>query len=162
MALPHVLTIFSNSGSVAAGSGTGTGSSAVSLTGVSVYSVSNGLSGDCDSFYNLNASGTWDTSGSNGNPSTGGGSGTWLVSGSASDYEVSMSLSDNLSGGGTIGGDYANQTWMALSSNRSWSVSDTANAGGSNTRTGSVAIRLASSGVVLQTASIFLSADQEP
>jgi hypothetical protein len=131
-------------------------------SGTSVYAVSDGLSGSCASYYNLNSAGTYDTTGTNGNPATGTNtSGTWLLSGSASDYELKMDLTNNLGGGGTVSGS-ATGSWLSCGTNRSWSISDTSNNSGANTRTGTLTIRLASNQTVIDTGTILLSANQDP
>lgn len=78
----------------------------------------------------------------------------WLISGSASDYQARMGTLDG--SGGTTGGE-AFDTWLGLNMTREWTLA----VGSVNSafRTGVIEIRLASSGVVLATGSVYFQLD---
>lgn len=77
---------------------------------------------------------------------------TWLVSGAAGDYEVMATLQSGSSPtAGTMG------SWLALSSDRTWSL--TVGAGTEDHTTFLVEIRRASDGMILDSATITINVD---
>ena len=78
--------------------------------------------------------------------------GTWLNSGLNSDYEIYVSGTGDTPTGSAL------DTWLALSTDRSWSLSD-AGGGGLKSFTGVAQIRRASSGIVISTAPLELEVE---
>jgi hypothetical protein len=81
-------------------------------------------------------------------------SGEWLTSGAASLFDVYATWSGS---GGTVGGTTG--SWLNLATTREWTLSATNNY---QTRNLAIEIRLASSGAVLDTATIEFSVDSAP
>lgn len=79
----------------------------------------------------------------------------WLSSGSASDYEISASVASGTLTSGTTG------SWLSCSLSPSWVVENSRQNNSTKTAVITVSIRLASSGVVQDTASITLSAESD-
>ena len=80
--------------------------------------------------------------------------GEWQLTGSASDYEVFATFSGS---GGTVSGPTG--SWVSLGTTRDWTLSVTNNF---VTRDLAVQIRLASTGTVIDTATITLEVDSAP
>lgn len=78
---------------------------------------------------------------------------TWLLIGDGGDYEIRYNAT-----GTTPAGDAIN-TWLSLSSSRSWSLSQSGV--GDKATTGSLSIRLAANQVVLDGATLNLSVNVE-
>lgn len=78
--------------------------------------------------------------------------GTWLVAGANSDYEVRMT--------GTGDSPGTLNTWEALSTTRTWSLSQ--NIVGSKVFNGTVEIRKVSTGVVEDSGTVQITAEKEP
>lgn len=76
----------------------------------------------------------------------------WLTSGEGADYEVNATLSSGSTPSGSAVG-----SWLALSTNRSWSIARTTP--GMSTCTLSVAIRPAGGGSTITTKTITLTAE---
>jgi hypothetical protein len=80
----------------------------------------------------------------------------WLASGySASDYSVRVTVNSGTTPTGTIG------SWLALTSNRTWSLTDAAGASGTKTCSLKVEIKENASGTILDTATYTLTADSQ-
>lgn len=79
---------------------------------------------------------------------------TWLLSGSAGDYQVRATLLSGDTPSGTFG------TWQTLSSTRTWSLQDVVADATVLSAIFTVEIRLTSSGVVLDTATIELTSEK--
>lgn len=96
----------------------------------------------------LNSAGTYSSSGNVAAPS-----GTWLLSGSGANFESRATVTS-----GTLTSGTAN-TWEALSSNRSWSKTDSSSVGASPlTVTFTLEIRRVSDSVVVTSSTVTLSA----
>jgi hypothetical protein len=128
----------------------GTGAQ-ITLSGVSVYSAGAGTQ---------TATYTLESDGDVMSATTGGGSvdeGDWIdpKASAPSDYEVQATLNAGLL---TIGSS-ATGSWLALTSNRSWSVTQIVNSGSSNAADLTIEIRKGS-GATLATASVTLEAER--
>lgn len=77
---------------------------------------------------------------------------TWMLAGSGGDYEARATLNSGALSSGTTG------TWLSLGTTRAWSVTRSGAAGVSSANL-TVEIRLASSGAVLATAPVVLTAE---
>lgn len=82
--------------------------------------------------------------------------GTWLVSGLNSDFEVMMSMN---SGDAFTGNSL--DTWLVCSTTRTWSLIESTDGFASKSGNGTLSIRLASSGTVLDSAVVVLTASVE-
>jgi hypothetical protein len=112
-----------------------------------------GLGGAATATYELNSNGAaYRTNGQGTLVSI---SGEWLTAGSASQFDAYATWSGT---GGSIGGS-ATGTWLNLGSTRNWTLTVTNDF---RERTLTVQIRLASSGSVLDTASIYFNVDSAP
>jgi hypothetical protein len=78
---------------------------------------------------------------------------TWLLIGAASAYEVRATLDAGTLTSGTTG------SWLGLGTTRSWNVTRASNIVGSDSATLTVEIRAASSGTVLATATVTITAN---
>lgn len=78
----------------------------------------------------------------------------WLLAGSIGDYDCRMTMNSGTNFGGS-----SLSTWLSLSSIRSWSLSRSTN--GTTTGTATLEIRRASSGYVLASSTITLTATRE-
>jgi hypothetical protein len=127
------------------------GGDKISLSGVSVYSAGAGTQ---------TATYTLESDGDVMSATTGGGSvdeGDWIdpKANAPSNYEVQATLN-----GGTLTlGSSATGSWLALTSNRSWSVTQIVNSGSSNAADLTIEIRKGS-GATLATASVNLEAER--
>ncbi|MFZ9767205.1 MAG: hypothetical protein ACO3C4_01775 [Candidatus Limnocylindrus sp.] len=83
-------------------------------------------------------------------------SGEWLVAGNASDFEAYMAP-DGGGSGGTTSGTF--NTWVNLGTTQDWTLTATNN---SATRSFTLQIRIASSGEVVDTATISFEVDSAP
>lgn len=99
--------------------------------------------------FTIEAAGTYVSVGSVQDPS-----GTWKLFGAGSDYEVNFITSDSPTG------DAVN-TWLGLGSDRGWAVTDSVAGGGSVTASGTLSIRRASSGTVVASCALSLSATED-
>lgn len=111
-----------------------------------------GIGGTGTASYKLGSNGV--ASASAGTPTLVAISGEWLVSGTASNFEAYATWSGS---GGTVTGTTG--SWLGLGSDRTWSLEET---NGTATRTLAVQIRRASTGVVLDTATITFTVDSAP
>jgi hypothetical protein len=107
-----------------------------------------------------------------GNPGSGTGTVSWLSAGAtASDYEVRFSYTESLTGGGSTTG-YTNTTsntgiptsgaWYAAESQHQWKVTDSGTPATASTITGTVQIRQQSTGTVIASSTVSLSANNNP
>lgn len=79
---------------------------------------------------------------------------TWLLSGAAADYEVRATLDSGDTPAGTL------DTWLALSSTRSWSLEDATDDATALTCGLTIEIRLVSSGVVQDIATVTITSNK--
>jgi hypothetical protein len=123
----------------------------VALTNVSPTFVS---ANPADSFagYRLNSAGTVHKA-EGSTLSFGASLSTWLLGGAASDYEVRATVNSGSLSTGTAA------TWQALSTTREWSRSRSVNTAGVDTVNLTIEIRLASSGTVIATCTVVLTAE---
>jgi hypothetical protein len=104
---------------------------------------------DATATYSLNSDKTVQSTNEGGIPN-------WLdASGDVSLYEARMTLSVGTFSGGSGAG-----SWLSLASSRTWFVSQTSVGG--KTATATIEIRLASSGIVQDSATIILEATVDP
>ena len=154
----------------------GDGSSSVQLPAtMSGTADSNGLSGSCDAHMTWNPAGGVGTvviSGL-GNPFSGTGTVNWLSAGaSASDYEVRMTYTESITGNGSTAGSYnisasnpglpTSGAWYNANQFHRWEVNDSGSASTASTINGTLEIRQTSTGTVLATSTVSLSANNDP
>jgi hypothetical protein len=135
---------------------------------------SNGLSGSCSAYVTWNPSGTTGTAVVQGlgNPGSGTGTVSWLSAGAtASDYEVRFSYTESLTGNGYTTGYTNTQSntgiptsgaWYAAESQHQWKVTDSGTPATASTITGTVQIRQQSTGTVIASSTVSLSANNNP
>lgn len=111
----------------------------------------NGFPVAASATYNHNAFGSVTTQINGGTATT---LGTWLLFGAAADYEVRMTMQSGTNFAGS-----ALSTWLAANSNRSWN--QTLGAIGTATGTGLLEIRRVSTGTILGSATVTLTATVE-
>ena len=128
----------------------------------SASASSNGLSGSCNSTFNVRNTGVCDATGTSGNPGTSSGlPDTWLITGAAADYEVRFTYTQTLNGGGTVT-SAGNGVWLNCGTTRTWKVSDSSNALGNNYILGTLEIRDVATLTIQSSTSVAIFADQEP
>jgi len=139
---------------------------------MSAVSESSGLSGSSSSSLDWNpAAGTLLCMGY-GNPGSGTGTVTWLSAGAtASDYEVRFTYTLSLTGGGSTTGSYTNTStssiptsgaWYGAELLHKWRVRDSGTASTNSSIIGTVEIREQSTGTVIATSNVSLSANNDP
>ena len=136
---------------------------------------SNGLSGQCDAKLTWNpsgAAGTLEISGF-GNPGSGTGTVNWLSAGAvAADYQVRMTYTESITGNGSTAGSYnisasnpglpTSGAWYEADRFHNWEVNDSGSASTASTINGTLEIRQTSTGTVLATSTVSLSANNDP
>lgn len=133
---------------------------------------SSGLGSTCSVQLTWNASGTVGISGS-GNPMNGSDSFSWLLAGgTASDYEVSFTYNVVTTGSGSTTGSYttttsntsipSSATWYTCNAEYRWKINDAGASPSESSMNGILAIREASSGTVIDTLAVSMSANQSP
>lgn len=125
----------------------------VSINDQNVFVIGNPSSGSALSGYRLNASGIAESR----EKTTYTTLETWLIAGAASDYEVRATITTS-SGPGSVAGTFG--SWLSLSSSREWSVNQPVSDLGSSILQFTVEIRSASSGTVLDSATIHLESER--
>lgn len=85
-------------------------------------------------------------------------SGEWMVSGAASDYDVRATVTDTNDSNGEFTGTL--DTWENLGTTREWTKQNASGTPGSVHTTLLIEIRLASSGDIIESATIILVADR--
>ena len=140
---------------------------------MSAISESNGLSGSCSAQMTwAGSTGTVNCSGF-GNPGSGTGTVNWLSAGAtASDYEVRFSYTVSLTGNGSTTGSYTNTSsnaglttsgaWYPAENAHQWKVSDSGTPSTNSSIIGTLQIREQSTGTVLATSNVSLSANNDP
>ena len=126
-----------------------------------VTADSNGLGGSCTAQINVNSNGTITGTGTIGNPSSDGSlPQNWYTGGNPELYQVRWNYTANINGGTiTSAGD---NVWLGLNISRSWSIYDGSVSSSPNTMSGLMEIREISTGTVLASGTVYLSADQNP
>jgi hypothetical protein len=133
---------------------------------------SNGLGGSCNVQLTWEASGTVSISGS-GNPMNGADSFSWLLAGgTASDYEVSFAYNTVTTGGGSTTGSYrtttsntvipTSATWYTADAEYRWKINDSGTSPSASTMNGILSIREASTGDIIDTLAVAMSANHDP
>ena len=140
---------------------------------MSAISESNGLSGSCSAQMTwAGSTGTVNCSGF-GNPGSGTGTVNWLSAGAtASDYEVRFSYTVSLTGNGSTTGSYTNTSstaglttsgaWYPAENAHQWKVNDSGTPSTNSSIIGTLQIREQSTGTVLATSNVSLSANNDP
>ncbi len=100
------------------------------------------------------SNGTW-VAAATGGSTNGDDGGTWMTTGVNTDFEVRLTQT----GGTTSFSGNALSTWLATTTNRSWSLSTTAGGDGF-TATGTLEFRSVSSGTVLSTTTVDFAVNQ--
>ena len=136
---------------------------------------SNGLSGQCDAKLTWNpsgAAGTLEISGF-GNPGSGTGTVNWLSAGAvAADYQVRMTYTESITGNGSTAGSYnisasnpglpTSGAWYEADRFHNWEINDSGTPSTPSTINGTLEIREQSTGTVLATSTVSLSANNDP
>jgi hypothetical protein len=134
--------------------------------------VSSGLGGSCSVQLTWEASGTVSISGS-GNPMNGSDSFSWLLAGgTAADYEVSFAYNTVTTGGGSTTGSYrtttsntvipTSATWYTADAEYRWKINDSGTSPSASTMNGILSIREASTGDIIDTLAVAMSANHDP
>jgi hypothetical protein len=141
------------SGAISLSNFYGKSNASVAISNQSAFNFSKaGIGGTATATYRLSSNGQ--ASRTNNSGTLVSISGEWLVAGTASQFEVYATWSGS---GGSVGGTTG--SWISLSTTRDWTLSATNNF---VERSLSIEIRLASSGSVLDTATIDFSVDSAP
>lgn len=128
--------------------GSGAGGTTLPLAGITVEDLV--IGGPSTASLTFNSSGAWTSVGNALNPS-----GTWLDYGVNSDYEIYFDLLS-----GTVDSGAATNTWLALSTTRTWTVTDSVDVSG-DTVTGTLTIRNLG-GLIISTCDVSITAFAEP
>ena len=140
---------------------------------MSAISESSGLSGSCQAQMTWSGSTGTVTCSGIGNPGGGTGTVNWLSAGAtASDYEVRFSYTVSLTGNGSTTGSYVNGgsnaglttsgAWYPAENAHQWRVNDSGTPSTNSSIIGTVQIREQSTGTVLATSNVSLSANNDP
>ena len=81
-------------------------------------------------------------------------SGTWRDTGASADYDIYFETTDSPTGSLT-------NTWLNLGTTRAWTVTDTTQVGGPVTASGTIKIRKAATGTILDTCPTTIEASKE-